>query len=158
MRRVLVGALVCALLMPASSAFAAAGAGSASIAGAARSAAGKVTANTTVQLRDVATGQLAGTTTSNAAGAFSFTGLEAGNYVVEVVNAAGQIIGTSASIAVAAGAVVTGVGVSAAAAAAAAGGAGAFFGSTLGIVTLAAAGAGVAGVTVASRTPASPSR
>ena len=89
----------------------------ASLAGTATSSTGQTVANATVQLRNLATGQLAGTTTSNAAGAFGFTGLQAGNYVVEVVNAAGQIVGTSASVSVAAGAAITGVTVTASAAA-----------------------------------------
>jgi hypothetical protein len=80
--------------------------------------------NTVVQLRNLATGQLAGSTTSNVAGQFSFIGLNPGNYAVEVVNAAGQIVGTSASVAVSAGAAVTGVSVTASPLAAAAAGAG----------------------------------
>jgi hypothetical protein len=124
-----------------------------------------------VQLRNLATGQLAGTTTSSATGAFSFAGLPAGNFAVEVVNVAGQIIGTSASISVVAGATVTGITVSAtaavvgaaagaAAAGAAAAGVGAAAGvSTAVVVTTVAAAAGVAGaVAVAASGNASPSR
>ena len=162
MRRVLVVALALSLVLPASAAFAAGAAqapGTASIAGSAQSA-GRAVANATVRLRDVANGQLAGTTTANAAGQFSFVGLNAGNYVVEVVNAAGEVIGTSSAITLAAGAAATGVGVSAAGAVASsllAGGS--FFGSTLGIVTIAAVGAAVTGVTVAAgRSQASPSK
>jgi hypothetical protein len=81
--------------------------------------------NTVVQLRNLATGQLAGSTTSNVAGQFSFIGLNPGNYAVEVVNAAGQIVGTSASVAVSSGAAVTGVSVTASAAVAATAGVGA---------------------------------
>jgi hypothetical protein len=164
MRRALVVALALALAVPGSAAFAAGAGGSpgtASIAGSARAAAGRAAANTTVRLRNLATGQLAGTTTTNAAGEFSFVGLEAGNYVVELVNATGELIATGAPVAVADGMAVTGAGVSAAGAAAAAtaGGVGSFFSSTLGLVAIAAAGAAVAGVTVAAtRTPASPSR
>src|SRR3954469_22834722 len=91
----------------------------ASLSGTASSSAGQTLANVTVQLRDVATGQLAGTTTSSATGAFSFGGLQAGTYTVEVVGATGQIIGSSAAVTVAAGATVTGVAVSATAAIAA---------------------------------------
>ena len=118
--------------------------------------------NYTVQVRNVSTGQLAGSTTSNAAGDFSFSGLQAGNYVVEVVNAAGEIVGTSASVAMAAGATVT-VGVTATAAgaiASATGGGLSLFGlgplATVGVIS-AAGVATVAGV-VAARNPASPSR
>jgi large repetitive protein len=117
-----------------------------------------------VLLRNVSTGQLAGTTTSAANGAFSFTGLNAGNYVVEIVNAAGQVIGTSAAVAVGAGSVIAGVTVAASATgalagAAAAGGLGAFFTSTGGVLVLVGVGAGVtAGVVALANNNASPSR
>src|SRR4051794_19068814 len=91
----------------------------ASLSGTASNPAGETLANTVVQIRNVATGQLAGTTTSSATGAFSFGGLQAGTYTVEVVGATGQIIGSSAAVTVAAGATVTGVAVSATAAIAA---------------------------------------
>ena len=144
----------------------------ASLAGTATSSSGQSVANATVHLRNLANGQIAGTTTSSTTGSFSFAGLQAGNYAVEVVNAAGQIIGTSASIGVAAGATVTGIAVStsavlagaaaggAAAGAAAAGAGAATAGiSTAVIVTTAAAAAGVAGaVAVAKKGDASPSR
>ena len=115
-------------------------------------------AKATVRLRNLTTGDLSGNSVSSAAGEFSFSGLPAGSYVVEVVNAAGEIVGASAPIAVAAGAQVTGVVVAASAAAAAGVGGAAtagvasagFFTSTAGIVALAAAGAAVAGVTVAA--------
>ena len=84
---------------------------SASLSGAASDNAGQVLANTSVQLRNVSTGQLAGSTTTNAVGQFSFVGLTPGSYVVEVLNAAGQIVGTSGSVAVSGGAATTGVSV-----------------------------------------------
>jgi hypothetical protein len=124
------------------------GPSTASLSGSASNSAGRTIANVTVRLRDVTTGQLAATTTSNAAGQFSFTGLTAGSYTVEVVNAAGQIIGTSSAITVGAGAAVTGVTVASAMMTAAT--TGSFFGSTAGILSVAAAGAAVAGVTVAA--------
>lgn len=139
----------------------------ASLAGTATSSTGQTVANATVQLRNLATGQLAGTTTSSATGTFSFAGLQAGNYAVEVVNAAGQIIGTSASVAVAAGATITGVTVTASAAAlggaaaagAAGGGAAATGISTAVIITTIAAAGGVVGVVAAvNNNDASPSR
>ena len=159
MRRVLVVALALSLAVPASAVFAAGAGqapGTASIAGSARGAAGRAAANFTVRLRDLATGQLAGTTTTGAGGQFTFAGINPGNYVIEVVNASGEIVSTSASISVASGAAVTGVSVSAPAALVAGGGS--FFGSTLGLLTIAAAGAGIAGVSIAAGTPASPSR
>jgi hypothetical protein len=173
MRRFISAALVLAMTCSAAPLFAAGAPrapragqaqGTASLSGTATSSAGQTLANYTVQLRNLTTGQLAGTTTSSAAGSFSFAGLQAGNYAVEVVNAAGQIIGTSASVAVTAGATVTGVAVSASAvaagAAAAAGTAGAAGMSTATIVTITtvAAAAGVAGAVALSQNDASPSR
>ena len=180
MRRLIAVTLTSSLMLSASPLFAASprpmpraqAQSNASLSGTATNATGQPVANATVHLRNLATGQLTGTTTSSAMGSFSFAGLEAGNYAVEVVNAAGQIIGTSASISVAAGTTVTGVAVGtsaalagaaaggAAAAGAAAAGAGAATGiSTAVIITTVAAAAGVAGaVAVAKRGDASPSR
>jgi len=119
--------------------------------------------NYTVRLRSTADGHIAGTTTSSGAGDFSFAGLQPGNYIVEVVDAAGKVVGLSPTIGVAAGATVS-VTVTAAAAgaitAAAASGGFSMFGlGTLGSVAVITA-AGVAGVTaiVATRHDASPSR
>jgi len=85
----------------------------ASLSGTASSSNGQKLPGTVVQLRSLATGQLAGTTTSSALGQFGFADLNPGNYAVEVVNAAGQIVGTSASVMVSVGAAVTDVGVTA---------------------------------------------
>jgi hypothetical protein len=137
-----------------------------SLSGTATSSSGQTLANMTVQLRNLATGQLVGTTTSSATGAFSFTGLPPGRFAVEVVNQAGQVIGTSAAITVAAGTAVTGVTVGATAASLAAG-AGAAAGmaaagsgagvSMAAIVTTVAATAGLVGA-VAVGSDVSPSR
>jgi len=83
---------------------------------------GKPIPNVTVRLRNVDTGQLVGNTTANAAGEFSFTGLPAGNFVVETVAANGTILGTSAVALTAATMVVTNLTVGASAAAVAAAG------------------------------------
>jgi len=90
----------------------------ASVSGTASDVTGHVVSNTVVQLRNVSTGQLAGSATTNGIGQFSFAGLAPGTYIVEVTNAAGQIVGTSGSVVVSAGAAVTGVGVTTTAAAA----------------------------------------
>lgn len=136
---------------------------------------GQTLANITVQLRDLATGQIAGTTTTTAAGNFSFVALNPSNYVIELTNLAGEVVTTSASITVTAGAIVSGVTVSvpaaligaaagaaggvAAAGAGAAGSAAAAAASTAVAVTSAAAAAGLAGAVAAATTPpASPSR
>jgi hypothetical protein len=82
-------------------------------------------ANFRVQVRNADTGDLAGSTTSNQAGQFSFGALSPGNYVVEIVDAAGKVVGLSSSLTVAPGATVTvTVGATAAGALAAAGGGG----------------------------------
>jgi hypothetical protein len=163
MRRVLAFVTVISMMAPASSAFAKTravqGPPEGSIAGTASNSTGQTVAKATVRLRNLTTGQLSGTTVSDAAGSFSFSGLPAGSYVVEVVNVAGEIVGTSAAVAVAAGAQVTGIVVAASAAAVAGVGGAGFFSSTAGIIAVAAAGAAVAGVTVAATsTTASPSR
>lgn len=171
MRRVTASALVFALTFAAAPLLAARAPrggqaqGLASITGNATTSTGQTIANVTVQLRDLVTGSLAGTTTSSATGTFAFVGLQAGSYAVEVVSAAGQIIATSASIAVSAGATITGITVSATAAAlagaaaATVAGAGAAVGaSTAIVVTSVAAAAGIAGAVAASTQTASPSR
>jgi hypothetical protein len=119
--------------------------------------------NYTVRVRNVADGQIAGTTTSSGAGEFSFTGLQPGNYVVEVVDASGQVVGLSPTLGVTAGgAMSVTINASAAGAITAASASSGFslFGlGTLGSVAVLTA-AGVAGVTavVATRGDASPSR
>ena len=92
------------------------------LSGTASSSNGKAIPNAVVQVRNLASGQLTGTTTCTALGHFSFIGLTPGNYAVEVLNASGQIVGTSAAVSVPAGIAVTGVGVTASAPIAAAGG------------------------------------
>ena len=108
----------------------------------------------TVQLRNLDTGQLVATGKTGAAGGFEFTGLNAGRYVVEVVDAAGKIVGTSAQLTLTAGAMtISGLVITSPAlgvlGAGAAGG-GSFFATKAGIIVLAAAGAGAAGITYAA--------
>jgi hypothetical protein len=156
-------ALTCAPL----SAFAAQAQAAGTISGTATSQGGQSLATMTAQLRNLTTKQLVGTTTTNAQGAFSFTGLNPGQFMVEVVNAQGAIVGTTSAITLSAGAMVaTGVAVTATAAgaiaggAAAAGGLGAFFGTTAGIVTGVAVAGAVTAIAVkkAQSEEASPSR
>ena len=115
-----------------------------------------------MQLRNLQTGQIVGThdhptpTASSASKA-----LAPGDYAVEIVNAAGEVVGTSASVLLTAPAMVA-TGLTATAVGErrwlVPGLGGGFFTSTWGIVTIAAIGAGVVGVTVAARPNASPSR
>jgi len=127
--------------------------------GMATGAQGQALPNYIVRARNLANGQIAGSTTSNSAGSFSFAGLAPGNYAIEVVSAAGQIVGTSASVAVAAGATAS-VTVTSSAAAAGAAGVGAASGgiSTALIVIGVAAAAGVVAAVVVASGDASPSR
>ena len=107
---------------------------------------GKPLSGVIVRLRNVDTGVLVATATTNARGEFKFTGVPAGNYVVETVTSDGKtLLGTSAGIGLTAGAMAaTGVTVSTSAAAAAAAGlAGA--GAAGGAAGAGAAGAGAAG-------------
>jgi hypothetical protein len=133
-----------------------------SLSGSAMNSAGQPLSDVSVQIRDLSTGRLAATTTTTATGSFSFGDVPAGQYVAEIVNGAGQIVGTSAAIAVTANTPVTGVSVmegrgqdpvGGAAAGTSAGG----HGKTIAIITsIAAAAAVVTAVTVAGS--ASPSR
>jgi hypothetical protein len=77
------------------------------ITGTAKSAKGEALPNYKVQVRDTRTGQIVGQATSNSSGAFSVSGLAPGNYVVEVVNPAGQVVGLSPSVAITAGGVAS---------------------------------------------------
>ena len=118
----------------------------ASVAGSVISSSGQVLPNAAVQLRDLATGTVSATVMSSATGTFSFAAVAPGNYVVEVLNAAGQVIGTSASISLPAGGTVTDLGVTATAATAPAAAAGTGSARTIVAVTAAAVAAGISGI------------
>jgi hypothetical protein len=107
-------------------------------------------------------GELVATGTTNAQGAFSFPSLNAGKYTIEIVDGAGNIVGTSASTAVTAG-TTSSITVTAAGAgtlgAAGAAGLGGFFG--LGSIgTVAVIVGGTLGIIAfkATRNDSSPSR
>jgi hypothetical protein len=135
---------------------------------------GKPLANVTVRLRNVDTKQFAGTMQADAAGNFNFTGLTAGNYVVETVGANGTILGTSTVIGLTVTALIaTNVlvgtsaaalgaagGAGAAAAAGIVGGGGGFLGLTT--ATALAVGVGTTAIVttavVVANNPASPSQ
>jgi hypothetical protein len=140
-----------------------AGQGTGKISGTARNSLDQVLPGVKVQLRNVDTGQLVATTRAAANGEFEFTGLNPGNYIAEIVDDSGNIIGVSPSMALAAGGVISGLSVSASAAGAlagatAAGGLGAFFSSKGGILLLVGIGAGVTAGVIATTNDASPSR
>jgi hypothetical protein len=134
----------------------------ASLSGTASSASGRSLAATVVRLRNVTTGQLAGSTTSNVAGQFRFANLSPGTYAVEVVSPSGQLVGVSQAVAVGAGKTITDVGVTAATQDAAAGAsvvtsAGAGPSTAAMTASLLAAAAGV-GAAAAVNATVSPSR
>jgi hypothetical protein len=146
MRHLIGVVLAAAIALHVSPLKAALGQATASISGTAKATNGRTVPNSTVQLRNMTTNQLAGTATTNAAGQFTFAGLQPGTYAVEAVNAAGEIIGTSSAISVTAGAAITGVAVTATIATAAAAAAG--LSTTALVAIIAAAGAAVTVVAV----------
>jgi hypothetical protein len=166
MRRIVSTILIVALaafVSPLPVAFAQGQSGTGVVNGVAQDAAKNPLANHTVQLRNLATGQITSVTQSAADGAFNFAGVNPGNFVIEIVGPGNAgVIATSATVSVAAGATATiTVTASALSAMAAAGGAtglaGLFTGTSLIVVTA----AGVAAVTVAvvaTQDDASPSR
>ena len=121
MRKSFAMVLVATLAMPGSASIFAQGQGA--LTGVAQSADQAPLPHFRVNVRNANTGELAGSTTSNQAGQFTFASLRPGQYVVEIVDAAGKAVGLSASVNVAAGATVT-VTVGATAAGALAAGAG----------------------------------
>jgi len=123
MRKSFTAVLVAILVVPGSMPVFAQGQGA--VNGVAQSADKAPLPNYRVHVRNANTGELTGSTTSNQAGQFSFSGLQPGNYVVEIVDAAGKVVGLSPSLTVAAGSTVTvTVGATAAGALAAASGGG----------------------------------
>src|SRR5687767_7437850 len=87
--------------------------GTATVEGTATGAKGEVLPKYTVRLRNVDTNQIVGTTASDEKGNFRFNNVPAGNVVVEVLDANGNVIATTAAIAVAAGAALVGINVGA---------------------------------------------
>jgi hypothetical protein len=130
----------------------------ASVSGSTANAAGAPLANTVVRLRAADNGSIAASTTSNGAGQFAFSVSEPGDYIIEVVNAKGEIIGSSPVMNVTAGATISGITVRSAATIPAKTSK-TFFSSSTGLITAAATAAGLVGVTVAAtRGSASPSK
>jgi hypothetical protein len=120
--------------------------------------------NTVVRARNLLTNGIEASTRTGEKGEYAILNLQPGNYVLELVDDGGAIIGTSAFVAATAGAMVSGLTITAA------GGVLSAAGTTAGVlaaigataargVTAAAAAAGVAGLVVPPATPiASPSR
>jgi hypothetical protein len=110
--------------------------------------------NYTVQVRNASTGTLAGSTVSTQTGTFTFAGLQPGNYVVEIIDAAGKVVGLSPSVSVGAGAAAGAI------TTASGGGFGLFgLGTAASVAVIGAAGAATALVAVKSTNgSASPSK
>ena len=64
-------------------------------------------ASVNVQLRNVDTGAVVGTTMTTEAGTFTFPALPAGKYIAEVVDAAGKVLGVGAPVSLTAGGTAT---------------------------------------------------
>lgn len=117
--------------------------------------------NHKVRLREASTGKVAAETVSNGSAAFAFTEVAPAQYLLEIVNAAGQVIGVSSVISVGAGSsVFVTIAAKAAGAIAAAGGGISLFGlgTTASVAVLAAAGAVAATAVIVTRREASVSR
>jgi hypothetical protein len=125
------------------------------ISGAARDAQGQPLPNAKLQLRNVDTGQVVARTRAASDATYEFTGVQPGNYVVEIVDDSDRVLGLSAAAPLAGAGAVTGLIVALAASTAAGG---AFFASTAGILLLVGIGAGVTAGVVAATNDASPSR
>ena len=115
-----------------------------------------------VQIRDLKTGQLVNSTTSNATGEFSFENLKPGDYVVELADAAGNVQGMSApfTLGTARSARVSVVAVSSGAVTAGKSAGFSLFGlgPVSSVAVLGAAGAAAVTAVVATKQDASPSR
>ena len=66
------------------------------ITGVAKASAGQPLGGHSVRVRSVRTGDVVATATTSANGSFVVANLDAGSYVVEIVDTAGRIVGTSA--------------------------------------------------------------
>lgn len=78
-----------------------------SINGVVVTASGRPLSNAPVRARNLLSGRLGDSAPTSVTGQFSLVGLEAGNYVLEVVDGAGQVIGTSPFLFATAGATLS---------------------------------------------------
>lgn len=118
--------------------------------------------NATVQIRSALTGDLFGSAVTNETGEYAFPNLPAGNYVVEVVDGSGKILGITTPFPVAANTAVSTSVTASASGAAAASSSGGFslfgMGPVTSMVVIGAASAASVTAVVATRSNASPSR
>ena len=98
----------------------------------------------TVQLRDAQSGRVVASNTTDKAGAFTFSGVQPGSYIVEVLGANQSVLAASSVLTVQAGqtlSVVLGLPI-----------AGGILGGTAGMAAMVAAGAAAAGVLAVQKT------
>jgi carboxypeptidase family protein len=111
MKRMIVQALAIAMVVSSLPVSAAgpvgrsAAAATGTILGLAASSSGQTLSNVTVHVRNLQSGAIAGSTTSNAVGRFSFAGINPGRYIVEVARQS-AIVGSSSAVDVTAGSTV----------------------------------------------------
>lgn len=119
-------------------------------------------ADVRVQIRDLKTGLLVNSTTSTPTGEFSFESLKPGDYIVELADASGHVLGMSAPFTLGAAKVATVSVVAVSSGAVTAGGGAGFslfgLGPVSSVAVLGAAGAAAVTAVVATRQDASPSR
>ena len=107
MRRFIAIALASLLIVANAPQIFAAGKATGTLTGVARNTAGQPLTNHSVRVRDVRTGDVVASSRTGANGAFLVAALEAGSYVVEIVDLAGRIVGVSTIASVAAGGTAT---------------------------------------------------
>ena len=107
MRRFIAIALASLLMLANAPQIFAAAKATGALTGVARTSAGQPLADHSVRVRDVRTGDVVATSRTGANGAFVVAALDPGSYVVEIVDAAGRIVGVSTITAVAEGRTAT---------------------------------------------------
>jgi hypothetical protein len=115
----------------------------------------------TVRMRQLESGDVVASTNSGRSGEFSFSGLTPGNYVIDVIDANGKVVGMSAPLALSPGAApsVSIVAVAGGVLAGSGGGVSLFgLGPVTSIAVLGAAGAAAVTAVVSTRPDASPSQ
>lgn len=162
LRRILSLTLSLAMVLSVVPTVSAAGVSVGRISGLARTLDGQYLGGQLARLRSLDIGHVADVTTTSTAGEFSFRGVRAGSYVVELISTRGYVVATSSPILLTARS-MTAEGISATApvtAAQAQAGvlAGSFWASTVGIITIAAIAAGVITAVVVATNDESPSR
>ena len=96
MRRLIAVVLASVLVFAGTPLASAAAKSTGTITGVARSTAGRPLGGHSVRVRSIRTGDVVATATTTATGSFVVPSLDPGGYVVEIIDTAGRIVGTSA--------------------------------------------------------------